>query len=395
MSRPFATWKILARKTLAWKSLATATLLVGAISASAEGADWSKQLAAIREVGNKGAGHPAATAAALEMKAASASDVPQILAAMDGASPLAENWLRGLAEAAATRRAPLPKTELETFLADTKHSPHARRLSYELLASVDPSAEAKLIPTLLSDPSLELRRDAVAYALSQAAAEKEKPAQIAAYKKAFAASRDLDQIKEASAKLRDAGETVDIATHMGYLMTWKVIGPFDNIEDKGWDVAYPPELGIDPAAEYEGMKGKVKWIDHTTTDDYGVVDLNKVLENHKGAIVYCLAEFASDKDQTIDLRLGCINATKLWVNGELVSENHVYHAGMEVDQYNQSVKLKKGNNTILLKVCQNEQKEAWAQRWQFQIRACDSIGTAILSQDRPLPKTAELPRTLR
>lgn len=375
-----------------------AILVAGMVLAGtslSQGADWSKQLAAIREVGNKGAGHPAAVAAVKELKSATPADVPQILAAMDGASPLAENWLRGVAEATATRGDELPKAELETFLADTKHGPHARRLAYELLASVDPSAEAKLIPTLLDDPSLELRRDAVTYAIAQAAAEKDKAAQTAAYAKCFAASRDLDQIKETAAKLRDAGETVDIASHMGYLMSWKVIGPFDNIDDKGWDVAYPPEIGIDPAAEYDGMKGKVKWIDHTTTDDYGVVDLNKLLTNHKGAIAYVMAEFISDKDRTVDLRLGCINATKLWVNGQPISANHVYHAGMEVDQYNQTAPFKKGKNIILLKVCQNEQKEAWAQKWEFQIRVCDPIGTAILSQDRPLLKTTMLPRVLR
>ena len=88
------------------------------------------------------------------------------------------------------------------------------------------------------------------------------------------------------------------------------------------------------------------------------------------------------------MRLGCINAHKVWVNGELAGTNHVYHTGMEIDQYKFSVKLKAGLNTILLKVCQNEQTEPWAQRWQFQLRVCDDLGGAILSQDRQVPKTA-------
>jgi cyclic pyranopterin phosphate synthase len=40
-------------------------------------------------------------------------------------------------------------------------------------------------------------------------------------------------------------------------------------------------------------------------------------------------------------------------------------------------KLKAGVNRILIKVCQNEQKEAWAQRYIFQARVCDSTGKAI------------------
>ena len=80
--------------------------------------------------------------------------------------------------------------------------------------------------------------------------------------------------------------------------------------------------------------------------------------------------------------MGCINGNKVWVNGELVIANHVYHAGTEVDQYVAPVKLQPGPNSILVKVCQNEQTESWAQRWQFQLRVCDAVGTAILSADR-------------
>ena len=39
--------------------------------------------------------------------------------------------------------------------------------------------------------------------------------------------------------------------------------------------------------------------------------------------------------------------------------------------------LKAGRNEILIKVCQNEQKEDWAQMWSFQLRTCDSVGSAV------------------
>ena len=45
--------------------------------------------------------------------------------------------------------------------------------------------------------------------------------------------------------------------------------------------------------------------------------------------------------------------------------------------------LHSGKNTILIKICQNEQKEDRAQRWQFQVRVCDATGTAVLSKTRP------------
>ena len=39
--------------------------------------------------------------------------------------------------------------------------------------------------------------------------------------------------------------------------------------------------------------------------------------------------------------------------------------------------LKAGRNEVLIKVCQNEQKDDWAQAWSFQLRLCDAIGGAI------------------
>ena len=52
---------------------------------------------------------------------------------------------------------------------------------------------------------------------------------------------------------------------------------------------------------------------------------------------------------------------------------------MRIDQYKLPVQLKKGANIILIKACQNEQKEEWTVEWQFQLRVCDATGTAIHS----------------
>ena len=345
-------------------------------------------------MGTEGQGHAEAVAAAKVASQAEASQLAQILAAMDGANPVATNWLRVAAESVAQRAVAagkLPQADLEAFLADTKHSPRGRRLAYELVANVDPTAEGRLIPKLLDDPSLELRRDAVAQLLDTAA-KAEKPASHDLFQRAFRHSRDLDQIKTAAAKLKELGTDPAIALHMGYVSNWRLIGPFDNLDDKGWDVAYPPETKVDLAAELDGQKGKVRWLSHVTADEFGRVDVNKVLANHKGAIGYAHVEFLADRDQPCDLRLGTPNASKVWLNGELVGSAHVYHANATIDQYISKGRLKRGKNTILLKLCQNEQTEAWAQEWTFQLRVCDAIGTAILSQDRPGQKVAQANR---
>lgn len=349
-------------------------------------ADLPQALAKIRAVGAEGKGHAEAVTAAKVVGQAGASDLTQILAAMDGANAIATNWLRVAAESVAQRATSagkLPKADLEKFLADAKHSPRGRRLAYELVAAVDPTAEQRLIPTLLDDPSLELRRDAVTQLLATAAKPAEKPKSIELYERAFRHARDLDQIKSSAAKLKELGQVPDIAGHMGFVLHWKLIGPFDNIDDKGWDVAYPPEKAVNLSAELEGQKGKVRWLTHMTADEFGRVDLNKALANHKGAIAYAYVEFVADREQPCDLRMGTSNASKVWLNGEQIGATHVYHANELVDQYIAKGTLKRGKNAILVKLCQNEQTEVWAQDWAFQLRVCDAIGTAILAEDRP------------
>jgi len=155
-----------------------------------------------------------------------------------------------------------------------------------------------------------------------------------------------------------------------------------------FDAVYPPEQGIDLNATYDGKEGQVGWIEHTTDDSQGMVDLNKALEKHMGAVAYAFHEFDSAEEQYAELRLGCICANKVWLNGELLSANEVYHAGVRFDQYVGKSKLRKGKNQILVKICQNEQTENWAQDWEFQLRVCDQYGTAILSQSRPAKLSA-------
>ncbi|HUE73278.1 MAG TPA: hypothetical protein VMP01_20540 [Pirellulaceae bacterium] len=384
--------------TFRWAFAIGLLLIPGGLVAWGADADLGLHLKTLQAVGPQGAGHREAAQAARAAAQAAPAQLPQILAAMDGANPIALNWLAGVAEAVA-QRAPGPKAvpvqQLESFLADTKHSPRGRRLAYELIANVDQTAESRLIPKLLNDPSLELRRDAVALALANAAKAEAKEDQVVSYRAALRAARDQDQIKTASDAIKKLGGTVDLPLHYGFLQTWKIIGPFDNIDDKGWDVAYPPEETIDLKAKYAGQKGEVGWIETTTSDESGIVDLTKVLDKHKGAIAYAYAEFISDKDQEVEFRFATWNANKLWLNGELLTANHIYHANMPFDQYVGRGTLRKGKNSILLKIAQNEQTEMWAQTWSFHLRVCDAVGTAVLSQDRPSATSAAVPRTVR
>jgi hypothetical protein len=366
-------------------------LLMVSLSAplAAEQIPLEPLLKTLHKVGPQGAGHREAAAAWQQLAKADISQLTAVLAGIEGANPLAANWIRAAAETIADREAragrPLPLKDLEQFVLDTKQSPRARRLAFEWLTRADASAPDRLIPGMLDDPSVEFRRDAVARLIEQAdplfdAKSKDQAAGL--YRKAFHGARDLDQIQHLTKRLRELEQTVDLQTHFGFLTEWRLIGPFDNTDKKGFDVPYPPERAIDFSATYEGKTGPVRWIEHQTRDDYGMVDFNKALGKNMGAVGYAAAEYESPREQTVELRLGCINANKLWLNGKLIDEHEVYHAGTRVDQYTQRVTLVKGRNLILVKVCQNEQTDDWAQNWQFQLRVCDATGTAVLASNR-------------
>jgi hypothetical protein len=50
---------------------------------------------------------------------------------------------------------------------------------------------------------------------------------------------------------------------------------------------------------------------------------------------------------------------------------------MRMDQHVGAGVLHAGRNEILVKICQNEQTEDWAQSWSFQLRVCDASGVAV------------------
>jgi len=345
-------------------------------------ADTDELISVIRSVKSEGQGNEAAGRAVAALSSGSVDVLPEILAGFDGASSLAANYLRAAAETIADRQSEdgkrLPARRLEQLVKDGTQDPRARRLAYELLLRADSSAEGRIIPGLLLDPSPEFRRDAVQRLIDQAGKEKG-PTALTTYRTALSGATDEDQVKSITAALKELGETVNLVEHFGFLTEWKVIGPFDNRKLVGFDKVYAPETELKLDSELEGQEGKVAWGDISTKDDFGIIDIARSIAPHKGAVMYLTTNFQADRNRDVELRFGTPNAWKVWVNGKLLFGRDEYHRGMAIDQYAVPVRVKTGQNVILLKLCQNEQKDSWAQRYQIQMRVCDSSGIAVRS----------------
>jgi hypothetical protein len=360
---------------------------------AASAADISPHLAPLLAVGPEGKGNAEAAAAWKKLvDAADASSIPDLLKAMNGAGELSANWLRGAVSTLEQRSAgKLPLDAIKAVATDTKNSPAGRALAFDLIRRADKAQWDALVPALLLDPSAELRREPVSRLLELG---KSAPT-TAPLRQALEAARDEDQIKAAADALREKGEKVDLPKHFGFLMDWQIIGPFDNRKRAGYDTAFPPELKVDLTASYDGRelkageKNTVKWVPFSGSSQFGMIDFNKAVGMQKEATGYAFTNFNSPEERDAEIRLGCKNAWKLWVNGEPIFGRDEYHRGAQIDQYRYPVKLKKGPNAILVKCCQNEQTETWTVEWEFQLRVCDSTGTAILATDRkPTPEAA-------
>jgi hypothetical protein len=337
-----------------------------------------------------------AAAAWKQLAAANAEQLPVLLAGMDGASSSARNWLRSsidqVLESAKKEAKSLPYADLEKFVREPKHDSQARRFAYELIADHDKTAGDRFLPGMLDDPSPELRRDAVARLLEQAdkvqGSDKKKES-LPLFQKALASARELAQINKAARALRELGQNVDLPTHLGLVVDWKLIGPFPNPEDKGIDKVYPPEQKHEPAAAYEGSNGKVKWTGHVSANEQGVIDLDANISKTSDAVGYAFTEFTSDSDRDVEIRIGCYTAFKLWVNGALTLVRSDAFTGMSLDHYPVRVHLKKGVNTFLMKVSRAAPPPQVPNMWRFQLRVCDDNGVAILSTTRPAPPSGD------
>jgi hypothetical protein len=364
------------------------TLVVWTISGilfPAHAASLSESIAVVRTVGPEGKGNAEATTAWQTLSRAPVKSLPALLEGMDGANELALNWLRAAVDAVVARAAVsgevLPVSALEKFVRAKSHNPRARRLAYELIAGADAKAAERLMAGMIDDPSPELRREAVQRLIVEAETFHKVGTTndaIVKYRAALKPVRDVDQIDSIAVGLKKLGAPVELPKVFGWVSTWQIVGPFDNSGGVGYERTFPPESGVDLKAEYDGKAGKIRWQEVTATGDYGMVDFNKPIGQLKEVTGYAWTEIKSDKARRVELRLGCENGWKVWLNGKLLFGRDEYHLGSQIDDYRMPAELKAGKNTILVKLCQNEQVADWTKAWEFQLRITDAIGTPVI-----------------
>ncbi|MBN9521968.1 hypothetical protein J0H58_26215 [bacterium] len=359
---------------------AAVALALAAATAPAQDGDVAKAVAVLKGVTKEGTNNDAAGPAWKTVVDAGAPAFLPTLTAVDDANPTAANWLRSAAGAIAenekkARRA-FPGAELEGFVLDPRGAaPSARRLAYEVLLAQDPATPARLLPKLLNDPQPDLRREAIA---DQLAKVKTGAPGAATLDELFAFTREKEQAEAVAKELEIVGKKASVTEHFAFLTQFRVVGPFLSEEGKALTLSHPPGTAPDVAAEYTGKDDtKVKWVPQATADKYGKLDLNEKVGRLKNACAYALAVVHAEKETAAEVRVGSPNAVQIFLNGKKLFEREEYHHGDAMDYHVGRGVLKAGENAVVVKVCQNNQTDSWAQRWQFQARVCDATGGAL------------------
>ena len=168
----------------------------------------------------------------------------------------------------------------------------------------------------------------------------------ATWQKSLEASlSNLADLERAEADAADAARTE--ATVFG---PWHAIGSFDNTDNKGFAAEYPPEKEVAFDKTYPGMNNSTaSWRRMDQFMDGQVQDLLPHFRQTEWAIAYLYRKITAKTPAEITGYFGSDDALVVWLNGEkLVSED--VPRGAAPDQSKATLKLKAGENHLLLKI---------------------------------------------
>lgn len=197
-----------------------------------------------------------------------------------------------------------------------------------------------------------------------------------AYHRALSGRIDFPTLRYINQQL---GAREDLAASLGFIRAWYLIGPFDGGTDMGVSTVHPPEGEIRLDAVYKGKTDSAQWQLYTTPDAFGEVNLREAVAEVTNAVAYAYCIVHAPLSIDAFLCLGTDDTNAVWFNGERL---HAFNEGRGIVMDNDIVplKLKAGDNTLLIKIGQG------GGGWGFAARIVDGEGKVIQGiHTTPLP----------
>ncbi len=179
-----------------------------------------------------------------------------------------------------------------------------------------------------------------------------------------------DLAERTSLMAGDVAAAKAVEAPLGRLTAWQLIGPFENDQNSGYDVAYPPERGVDLAGRYPGKQAEVAWRRVPGTTLAGRVCLDCLVYPSTWGVAYLATWIRSDRGRDAVVRAEADDHLKVWVNGRLAVADDTART-MESEQHLAGVHLHAGWNQILVKVAQRRSA------WTVGLRLTDANGAPL------------------
>jgi hypothetical protein len=136
-----------------------------------------------------------------------------------------------------------------------------------------------------------------------------------------------------------------------FITDWWLIGPFDNTDENGLQIIYPPEQEFDTSGTYTGSSGRpVKW-EQYNNEISGYIDFAGIYKPSDNGVAYAQRIIHMDEEKDVQIGIGSNDGVRMWVNGELILDHKVGRKA-EPNQEILTVHFQKGDNTVLLKIDQ-------------------------------------------
>jgi hypothetical protein len=136
-----------------------------------------------------------------------------------------------------------------------------------------------------------------------------------------------------------------------FVTDWLVVGPWDYNDDNDFDKVLDPEKKLDLDASYDVGGAKAKWTPAKVGDNGALNFVDIFPDKHENTACFTYVTITAPKAVSCKMLLGSDDGVKAWLNGDLVDSQHVAR-GLTVDQDAVDVKLKAGENKLLVKVLQ-------------------------------------------
>ncbi|XLS30608.1 transglutaminase domain-containing protein [Flavobacteriaceae bacterium M23B6Z8] len=164
----------------------------------------------------------------------------------------------------------------------------------------------------------------------------------------------LEYLKSISARRKNRWDAyADLNNAMPFIQDWQYCGVFENLNNSGLDVVYPPENVTKSTKGFNAnSNGIVNWYEPGNNEP----QIYKFQSNHDifgSGVHYAQTFIKNEEARRVVLRMGVSGTFKVWLNDVLILQSDK-EAYTDIDAHQVAVNLPAGQNRLLVKLANED-----------------------------------------